>query len=330
MISIRKNVNELERCHQMRDLALDCYVNALRNASHYAIELDPQLTPPYRQYLGTLAAEVAKGEEEALLESRATLRGLLRDYRDKAAEYLARLRDELAGTARALQETLESMSQSDGDHEVQLRGALSKLRSLVRSSESGALRESIAAATATIEQSLEQIRRQHQITVSQFLTEIRMLHKRIDALEAAASIDDLTRLFNRGEMEDRIRSLSAGAYCLLLVRVSGLRIAAVNFSPEVSAELTRAFTKRLKNSLPDHAVIGRWSEEEFVAILHTPKADAVNSGKFIAEHLGGSYACLLKGKTVRPSLQLRIGVVDSNGDKPERVLERVTEFLPGR
>jgi GGDEF domain-containing protein len=129
-------------------------------------------------------------------------------------------------------------------------------------------------------------------------------------------------------MEERIRSLSAGAYSLLLVRANGLRMAAVNFSPEVSVELTGAFTKRLRNSLPDHSVISRWGEEDFVAILHIPKADAVNSGKFIAENLGGAYACLLKGKTVRPSLQLRIGVVDSNGDKPEKVLERVAEFLP--
>jgi len=330
MISIRKNVNELERCLEARDLALDCYVNALRNASHYAVELDPQLTSPHRQYLNALAADVAKGEPAALIESRATLRGLLRDYRDKSADYLSKLRDELAGTARALQETLESMNQSDGDHEVQLRGALLKLRSLARTSESGLLRESIATATETIEQSLEQIRKQHQITVSQFLTEIRMLHKRIDALESAAAIDDLTKLFNRGEMEGRIRSLSAGAYCLLLVQVSGLRQAAVNFSAEVSAELTGAFTKRLKNSLPEHSVIGRWSDEEFVAILHTPKADALNSGKFIAEHLGGSYACLQNGKTVRPSLQLRIGVVDSDGDQPARVLERIAEFLPGK
>src|SRR5581483_5058382 len=120
MISLRKTVSELDRCAQLRELAIECYVNALRNMSHYAIELDPQITSPLRQYLTNLANDVAKGEEDPLRESRATLRGLLRDYRDKAADYLAKLRDELAGTARALQEIMESMSQADGDHENQL------------------------------------------------------------------------------------------------------------------------------------------------------------------------------------------------------------------
>ncbi|HWC95533.1 MAG TPA: GGDEF domain-containing protein, partial [Candidatus Sulfopaludibacter sp.] len=154
--------------------------------------------------------------------------------------------------------------------------------------------------------------------------------KRIDSLEAAATIDDLTKLFNRGEMEERIRSSTSGAYSLLLIRAGGLRVAALSYTAGVAAELAAAFTKRLKNSLPQNVVIGRWGEEDFVVLFHAPKADAINSGKFVGEHLAGSYACIQDGKTVRPALQLRIGVVDSNGDKVDRVLDRVNEFLPGK
>lgn len=330
MISIRKNVTELERCSQVRDLALDCYVSAVRNAAHYAIEVDAPMLAPHKQYLNALADEAAGGDPEFLQESRATVRGLLRDYRDKVAEYLSKLRDELASTAKALQQTLESLTQSDGDHEVHLRGALAKLRALAGSQENRAVREAVTGVTTTIEQSLDQLRKQHQVTVSQFLTEIRMLHKRIDSLEAASSIDDLTKLFNRREMEERIRSLTAGAYCLVLVRAGGLRLTAVQFNAAVAAELTAAFTKRLKNSMPDNAVIGRWGEEDFIAVLHAPKADAMSRGKFVAEHLGGAYVCVQSGKAVRPCVQLRIAVLDNNGDKPDRVLRRVCDFFPDR
>src|ERR1035438_9444975 len=103
MTSIQNPLNELERCHRERDMVLDCYVTAIRNVAHYAIELDDDITGPHRKYLTSLAGEVT-AQPEALAESRATLRGLLRDYRDKAAQFLNTLREELTGTARALQE----------------------------------------------------------------------------------------------------------------------------------------------------------------------------------------------------------------------------------
>ena len=54
------------------------------------------------------------------------------------------------------------------------------------------------------------------------------------------------------------------------------------------------------------------------------------SAKWITEHLSGVYACLQEGKTVRPALQLNIGVVDTApGETGERVLERVGTFLTG-
>jgi len=329
MTSIQHPVKDLEQRHAASDLLLDCYVLALKNVAHYAVDLDDEITVPHRQYLSALAAEVALAQPEVLAESRATLRGLLRDYRDKAAKYLGTLREELAGTARALQEILDSLAQIDSDHEVQLRTELGRLRDISKSLEGSPVRTAILSAADSIEQSLEQIRQQHQLTVSQFLVEIRMLHKRIDLLETAASLDDLTKLFKRDEMERQIRSVSEGKSCLLLVRASGFRQAERQFSREVATELAAAFSKRLRNSLPPGAAIGRWSEEGFIAILSV-ETEAMAGAKRLADQLSGVYACLEQGKTVHPSLQASAAVVDNRpGDPPERTLKRVQEFLTG-
>jgi GGDEF domain-containing protein len=330
MTSIQNSLPELERCHAARDLLLDCYLAAIRNVAHYTVELDDEITAPHRQYLTALAGEVVSGQPEALVESRATLRGLLRDYRDKAAQYLGSLREELAGSARALQEILDSLAQTDSDNEVQLRTELNRLREISKSLDGSALCAGILAAADGIEQSLEQIRQQHQLTVSQFLVEIRMLHKRIDLLETAASLDDLTKLFKRDEMERQIRYASGGKLCLLLVRASGFRQAERQFNRAVAAELAAAFSRRLRNSLPPDAAIGRWSEEGFIAILSVEKPEAMACARRVADHLSGAYACLEQGKTVHPSLQVGVAVVDSQaGDRPERTLKRVKEFLTG-
>ena len=292
MISIQSSLSELERSHQLRAELLDCYLQAIKNIANYAVELDEEITPPHRKYLKDLAAEVAGDNPEALLASRATLRGLLRDYRDTAAQYLARLRDELAGTARALEEILDTLSQSDGDHEITLRGALAKLREAAALPSGAAIAPLVNAAANSIEQSVEQLCKQHQLTISQFIVEIRMLHKRIDALEAAAATDECTRFDNREETIERLRSTPAGTYTLFLIGARGLRRAEVQFGKQVGEELARAFAKRLRNSLPPNSSFGRWGIEEFVVTLFMKKSEAIASGKWVTEHLSGSYACM--------------------------------------
>jgi len=330
MISIRGSLSELDRAHQIREAALDCYLSAIKNSAHYALDLDAELTGNHRQYLRTLADEIASGNDEILLDSRGTLRNILRDYRDKGSQYLANLRDELGNTARALEATLDSLSQSDGEHEARLRATVKRLRDLAVEPLAASLGTVLRGAAESIERTVEQIHKQHQLTVAQFQIELRMLHQRIDTLEAAATIDELTRFYNREETAERIKASTSGEYCLLLVSARGLRRAEMQWGPAVSEELAGAFAKRLRNSLPSNAVLGRWSTEELVAVLPMKKAEALVSAKWITEHLSGVYACLQEGKTVRPALQLNIGVVDTApGETGERVLERVGTFLTG-
>ncbi len=329
MISIRNSLSELEKCHQERLQAVDTYVAAIKNVAQYTIEVDKPLADHQKSYLEALASTVATGDAGVLFESQSTLRGLLRDYRDRVSAFLSSLREELAGTTRALEEILDSMSQADGDHDVRLREALKSIRQAAGSPDIAGCRDILHAAAGTIEDSVEQIRKQHQLAVSQFQVEIRMLHKRIDALEAASSIDQLTKLYNRGEMEQRIHATPAG-YSLLLVRATGFRLAEVHFNEDVATQLTGAFAKRFRNCLPPTAAIARWGSEEFVALLPIKKSEAMALAKWVSEQLSGPYSCLQGGKTVRPALQLTVAVVDSSESTPDRVLERVSAFLPGQ
>ncbi|HTS25991.1 MAG TPA: GGDEF domain-containing protein [Bryobacteraceae bacterium] len=326
MVSIGESLAALEKCNREREFVVECYTDAIRAVAHYTIEVNPALLEPLRKYLNDLADEAASGKRETLCETRATFRGLLRSYRDKASEYLNRLRAELDSTAQAFEQIVGSFSQADGEHESRLRAALARLRNVARSPEGSGVRAALMSATDEISDCVEQIRKQNHFTVSQLKVEMGMLHKRIDSLEAAASVDQLTELYTRREIEERVRS-EPGAYRLILFKVSGIRLAEVQFRAEVAAELTAAFTKRLRNSLPPNAIVGRWGPEEFVAMLSASVPEATAIAKSIAEQLSGPYACLLAGKTVRPKLQVNLGMVDSDGAGPDRILQRIAAFL---
>jgi GGDEF domain-containing protein len=318
--------NGLEESGAARGLALDCYLSAIRVLAHYAIDLEEGITGPYKKYLNALADDTEPGTPEALLESRGTLRGLLRDYRDKAAAYLNQLRRELAETAGALQRILDILAQSEGEHEIHLQKALQTLHELARGTPDGTVLPGLREAADTIEESLAELGRSQRLTVSQFLVEIGLLHKRIDALESAVSVDALTKLFTRAEVEQRVRSSENGS--LLLLSVEGFGRAATQFSPEVAKELAGAFIKRLRNSVLPDSLLGRWGQEEFAVIVTVPKEEALASAQWIGDHLSGAYACLQGGKTVRPRIQVNTEVVELLPDRDaDQTLERIAQFF---
>ena len=274
MISIKESLAELERYDSLRRLTLECYISGIQNVAHYAIELDDALTGPHRANLKGLAEETASGEQGVLLDSRATLRGLLREYRDQASKYLNLLREELAHSARALEEIMETMAQGDDDHQEAFRKSVARLREIAALPEARPVSAAVVSATEAIEGEVEQIRKQTQLLVAQFQVEIRMLHRRIDSLEAAAMVDSMSKLLSRAEMEKRIGDSGDAWFSLLLLRVEGLRPAERQWGESVAAELAGAFGKRLRSGLPPEAVIGRWSHEGFIAKVSLGRAEA--------------------------------------------------------
>jgi GGDEF domain-containing protein len=156
--------------------------------------------------------------------------------------------------------------------------------------------------------------------------EIRMLHKRIDGLESAASIDMLTKLFTHKEMVARIRARQAPCR-LLLLEANGINTAEERFGGAVAEELTGAVIRRLRNNLPTSSAVGRWSDQGFVVILDLDSQDAGQLASRIIVNLAGSYACLKEGRTVRPPVQLRVELLEHTALGPDETLRQAADFF---
>jgi GGDEF domain-containing protein len=327
LISFRKNSREAENAEPLGTLALECYVDAINNVAQYAIELEDATTKAYQGHLRSLAREVESGTQDVISESRGTLRGLLRDYRDRASAYMNSMREELSRTASSLQRLIATLTQSDGDYESRMSAAVKQLRELADSPIARPVAAALRAASDSISENLESFRQQQKLTVSQLVAEINLLHKRIDALEAAVSADDLTKLFNRQEIEQRLRSTVAGG-SLLMVKVEGFKRAALQFNSDVARQLAAAFVKRLRHNLKPGAAVGRWSEDGFAIILPASYGEAQDTAKWVREHIAGSYACLLGGKLVRPAIQIVAELFDLAAESEiEKTIQAIERFF---
>ena len=278
-------------------MALDCFRSAIRNVAFYAVELEKDVTGGYRQSL-------AKLEASAVSATSIDLPSLMRDYHGQAAAYVSRLCDEMQETASHLGQILDALSDGDADYDSRLRSALARLRSVARSPEIGEIRDPLLAATLMVQEGIEEMRRRQEATVAQLMGEIRSLHKKIDSLESANSLDILGTLLTRAAMEERLPAAPRGARRLLLT-ASGLHASQSRFDNQVAAQLTAALLKRLHRLLPAASAVARWGEEEFLVLLPPGADSATLGGKLLEEQLSGSYGCSQEGKSVRPVLQVK-------------------------
>jgi GGDEF domain-containing protein len=95
----------------------------------------------------------------------------------------------------------------------------------------------------------------------------------------------------------------------------------------VADDLAATFGRRLRNTLPKDSVVGRWGEQDFLAVLPAgkPGADPLPIQR-VAEHLSTPYACMLGGKVVRITLEVNAEFLTvPAGSSAEQILARVAD-----
>jgi GGDEF domain-containing protein len=330
MVSIRDSMTELEKLHALQEVLMECYRSAVRDMEQYPVEIDDQITPAHRQHLAAIIIELTAGAGvDNLTATRSLLRNELRDYRDRAATILNNLRRDLSAKADALQAIVEAMASADGDHEERLQNALVKLRKLAEMPLASPVRAAIVEASDQIEASVGELKRLNGLTVSQFMVEIKTLHKRIETLETAVRKDVLSGLTARVEMERLIFAEidRQSSFSLLLLRICNLPMIQRQFGVAVRADVISAFTKRLRGGLPSAAVVGRWSEDQFIALLAMEKSQAIGLCKHLTQHVSGTYVCMENGKPQRPDLLVNVSVIDHlAGSAHESLIARINQL----
>jgi len=79
--------------------------------------------------------------------------------------------------------------------------------------------------------------------------------------------------------------------------------------------------------LPENAVVGRWSEDRFLALLRIDTSAAMALAKRIDQHVSGTYVCMENGKPQRPCLQVNAAVIDHiAGGTYESLLARINQL----
>jgi GGDEF domain-containing protein len=336
MISLRKAATELERLEELQHMLAKCYGLAIKSSAEYAVELDPRSTEYFRQRLQSLDAQCSQASApEHYNAVQASLRGELRNYRDQAREQMARIRKDLQNAAAAMKIFAETVSSSGEDCELNLRQDVERLVALSGSDDVEQIRCGIEATTGAILRSYSHLRRTHQLVVTQLQDEIRTLHQAMDNERSRMDRDHASGAWNRQKLNERIEHLLRNnePFCVLLVSARNLQRLERQHSPAVITEALRGLVQQFDGALGGEAMIGRWSEDVFSAILEMDTSGAMALSTEINRKLSMSYPVWTSGVAQMLTIETSTGIVDRRRDsdpsKFYRKLEQMSAAMAG-
>jgi len=316
--------------------ATEVYGHAIYSAAEYAVEIDPSETAEFRRHLQALQRQLggaAKPQEWKAIQ--ASFRGELRTYRDSSRGRLNRLREEITAARDAVNLFAETVTASNTDHKVKIKQSLGQLEVMSRSNNAEEIRVGIRQVAGAISNSVEVMQQSHQLAVAQLRDEIRVLHKEVERGRNAHLLDRTTGVWNREKLDSSIAKLAAGRrpFCVLLVHVPNLRLLDRRYSPAAIEASLKALLGRLSGLLDANALLGRWSECCFAALVEIPAAKALVLSRAASEKLTGEYPVQEKGLSQNVPLVAVTGIIDGTAGEDEasfqKKLLQMSEALAG-
>jgi GGDEF domain-containing protein len=338
LISIRKSFNDLDRLDELEkreslsSAILDCYALAIDSAAHYAVEVDPALAVEFRQHLKVIEGQSRDATSaDQIHAAQSSFRGELREYRDKSAEQLKKMHQEVENATAAMIVFAETVASNGENHDQEVRSRLQELEKTAKSDTLDEIRGGIGQAVAGIQSSIQQMQHGNQLIVAQLHDEIRVLHQQIEQERKALYTDHASGAWIRQKIDTHIDNLlrQNQPFCLLLVWVRNLKRLDTQYSRTVVEGTLKALIARFSALIGDDAVIGRWSQDQFVAVLDIPPGRAISLSAEATAKLSGGYAVQENGLSQRIAVQAIAGVIDRAAGAPPDSFHQKLEQLAG-
>ncbi len=150
-------------------------------------------------------------------------------------------------------------------------------------------------------------------------------------LEVLSREDDLTGLYNRRHVEERLASALSSArrhghdLSILFVDVDGFKRVNDELGHHVGDDVLRMVAERIRLGLRSEDVVGRWGGEEFLAVL---PMTALSGALAVAERLRAEIAktpVKAGGHTVATTVS--IGCAGDRGNDVESLLREADDAL---
>jgi GGDEF domain-containing protein len=313
LISLRKTATELDRLEDFNRTAVNCYSHAIRSTEQHAVEVDSAHLAHFRAQLQALKNRLQDAAQPSQLEAvQTSFDAELKDYRDKTREQIDHLRREIKAATAAVESFATSVTANGTELESGLKHELQRLNQAAASDDVNQMRGAIRTATTKIAASVEHMRSANQLVIAQLKDEIRLLHQEVRAARRSNSAEPEPAKESRQKIDSQIDTLmrQGNGFSVLLVVVTNLEGMRNIHSSQLIENGLRAFESRFQSIVPGAAMTGRWSKDQFAAVLGTEPANAIAMSSEVMQKLSAPFIEQDQGTSRSLSFNVKAGVIE--------------------
>ena len=340
MISITRQMTELERLAAVRGELLASYREAIRDAADYAVAVEAARLEDFRRQLHQLAAELGSAELPELAASREQLRRVLAAYQADAQGRIDRLRREVREAAEALRTMGVHLAEASGVQAEEMDRQIRRLSELTRCDDVARLHSELRHAVAVLTEQLRGMRAENQRIVAQMRDEIRTLQRQVEdfrhAPEAAEETrntppQDLAPVFG-GEAEAALHSAVSArtGFTLALIHLRNWGRLARDHDPALLRKVTALVRVRLAELIGPSLVVATGRDDLLLVLCPAENRVVRKRASDFSEALAQPF---LIGR-LRVSVQAACAMLESRPEETVAGLrERISEleaFVTGR
>ncbi len=329
LVSLRVNIDKLDREHTLFRKTLTCYLDAIGGIEkHIIVECAGGSVPPLT--LQPLEKRLRREASEDTLEaSRDEVRRALEESSSHIRQQMAGTVD-LAEVLQMLAQTSSSLQQRHSKHESRFLGVASDLRCAADNEDAQELRQRIYRQVAQITRLVEDLKSENRLIIEELEREMLIYRHKLDEAEEVANRDSLTGLANRRVVQIRIaQHIESGLpFCLLLIDLNRFKQVNDQYGHLAGDELLKLFAARLKNQLRADDTAARWGGDEFVVLMGCHLQDAMVRSRLLEQTLRGEYVLRKPPNALRVQASLSIGVAEHRAtETADQLLARADQIL---
>ena len=307
---------------------LKSYRSALLAIGESGVRASPAVGSELQHNLAGLESRLGGNLTPVLFEeAERQVEEHLQQWAGHTADHFKTKANEVRELLIVLARTAESLGERDQRYANHFSQFTSRLQAIADLEDLTQVRASLVQRATELKTYVDRMEEDSHRSIAQLRVEVSTYETKLKAAEELALRDALTGLANRRNIEERIawRIAHQQMFCVIILDLNRFKLVNDRYGHLAGDSLLKQFSQELSSNLRSADLVGRWSGDEFIAVLDCDLASAKSQIARMRQWVFGEYTLQLSSNAgkAKVTVDAAVGVAQwEPGETIQAVIER--------